>query len=72
MLAIAKDSSPNTSQKIFDFFKQGKITKDQLGVIELKRDCAFVSVPKSIAEQLAEKLNNTRKKKKKVRVTILD
>ncbi|MDA9622995.1 DEAD/DEAH box helicase [Flavobacteriaceae bacterium] len=54
------------------FFKQGKITKDQLGVIELKRDCAFVAVPKSISEQLAEKLNNTRIKKKKVRVTVLD
>jgi superfamily II DNA/RNA helicase len=54
------------------FFKQGKITKDQLGVIELKRDCAFVAVPKSISEQLAEKLNNTRLKKKKVRVTVLD
>lgn len=54
------------------FFKQGMITKDQLGVIELKRDCAFVAVPKSISEQLAEKLNNTRLKKKKVRVTVLD
>ena len=54
------------------FFKQGMITKDQLGVIELKRDCAFVAVPKSISEQLAQKLNNTRLKKKKVRVTVLD
>ena len=54
------------------FFKQGKITKDQLGVIELKRDCAFVAVPKSISKQLEKKLNNTRLKKKKVRVTVLD
>lgn len=54
------------------FFKQGMITKDQLGVIELKRDCAFVAVPKSISKQLAEKLNNTKLKKKKVRVTVLD
>ena len=53
------------------FFKQGKIQKDQLGVIELKRDCTFVAVPVSIAEQLVEKLNNTRLKKKKVRVTIV-
>jgi len=28
-------------------------------------------VPKSIAEDLVEKLNNTRLKKKKVRVTVL-
>jgi superfamily II DNA/RNA helicase len=51
------------------FFKQGKINKDQLGVIELKQDCAFVAVPASIAEELVEKLNNSRLKKKKVRVT---
>jgi superfamily II DNA/RNA helicase len=50
------------------FFKQGEINKDQLGVIELKQDCAFVAVPLSISEDLVEKLNNTRLKKKKVRV----
>jgi superfamily II DNA/RNA helicase len=53
------------------FFKQGSITKDQLGVIELKQDCAFVAVPVSIADELVDKLNNTRLKKKKVRVTII-
>ncbi len=41
----------------------------QLGIIELKLDCAFVAVPVSIADELVEKLNNTRLKKKKVRVT---
>jgi superfamily II DNA/RNA helicase len=53
------------------FFKQGGITKEQLGVIELKSDCAFVSVPLTLANQLVDKLNNRRLKKKKVRVTIL-
>ena len=53
------------------FFKQGNITKDQLGNIELKQDCAFVAVPLTIANELVEKLNNTRLKKKKVRVTLL-
>ena len=53
------------------FFKQGKLSKDQLGTIELKQDCAFVAVPKSISEDLVETLNNSRLKKKKVRVTIL-
>jgi len=53
------------------FFKQGGINKDQLGIIELKQDCAFVAVPLTIANQLVGKLNNTRLKKKKVRVTIL-
>ena len=53
------------------FFKKGNINKDQLGSIELKQDCAFVAVPKSIADELIDKLNNTRLKKKKVRVRIL-
>lgn len=53
------------------FFKQGAINKDQLGIIELKQDCAFVAVPLSIANELVEKLNNSRLKKKKVRVTVL-
>ncbi|MGB5782356.1 MAG: DEAD/DEAH box helicase, partial [Eudoraea sp.] len=53
------------------FFKQGKINQDQLGNIELKQDCAFVAVPVTIASELVEKLNNTRLKKKKVRVTVL-
>jgi superfamily II DNA/RNA helicase len=53
------------------FFKQGEINKDQLGTIDLKQDCAFVSVPLTIAEELSEKLNNTRLKKKKVRVSMI-
>ena len=51
------------------FIKQGNISKDQLGVIELKQDCTFVAVPVAIAEELVENLNNTKLKKKKVRVT---
>ena len=54
------------------FFKQGNLTKDQLGTIELKQDCAFVAVPKVLANTLVDKLNNTRLKKKKVRVIVLD
>ena len=53
------------------FFKLGNINQDQLGTIELKQDCAFVAVPLRIANSLVEKLNNTRLKKKKVRVTVL-
>lgn len=53
------------------FFKQGNINKDQLGVIELKQDCAFVAVPKTIADDLVHKLNNVRLKKKKVRVFVI-
>ena len=45
------------------------LTKEQLGTIELKPDCAFVAIPLTLAEDLVEKLNNTRLKKKKVRVT---
>ena len=53
------------------FFKQGGIKKEELGVIELKPDCAFVAIPLAKANDLVSKLNNTRLKKKKVRVTVL-
>lgn len=53
------------------FIKQGNITQEQLGTIELKQDCAFVAVPLKLANQLVDTLNNTRLKKKKVRIYIL-
>ncbi len=53
------------------FIKQGNITKEQLGAIELKQDCAFVAVPLALANQLVGQLNNSRLKKKKVRIYIL-
>ncbi len=53
------------------FFKQGGITKEQLGIIELKQDCAFVAVPLSLVDELIEKLNNTKLKNKKVRITVV-
>ena len=54
------------------FFKQGHLIKEELGVIELKQDCAFVSVPRAKAAKLIDLLNNTRLKKKKVRITGID
>jgi superfamily II DNA/RNA helicase len=54
------------------FFKQGQLKKGELGVIELKQDCAFVSVPRTKSNQLIAKLNNTRLKKKKVRISRID
>jgi superfamily II DNA/RNA helicase len=51
------------------FFKQGKLKPNQLGTIELKNDCAFVAVPASKAKQVIQKLNNTKLKKKKIRIT---
>ncbi len=50
------------------FFKQGNLGKDDLGIIELKNDCAFVAVRESKADFIIDKFNNTRIKKKKVRV----
>ena len=51
------------------FFKQGGLVGDELGTIELKQDCAFVSVPTEKHLELIEKLNNTKLKKRKIRVT---
>ncbi len=53
------------------FFKEGGLQKEELGVIELKQEHAFVAVPKDKAEELIQKLNNSRIKKRKVRITLL-
>lgn len=53
------------------FFKQGNLSKEDLGVIELKTDCAFVGVKSSMVEMLLPKVNNTKLKDKKVRVTVI-
>ena len=53
------------------FFKQGKLQREELGAIELKQDCAYVAVPKEKVNKLVELLNNSRLKKRKVRISHL-
>jgi len=53
------------------FFKQGGLVGDELGTIELKQDCAFVSVPEEKANKLIEVLNNSKLKKKKIRIRVI-
>ncbi|MCM4155951.1 DEAD/DEAH box helicase [Gramella sp. AN32] len=53
------------------FFKQGNLKKEELGTIELKRDCSFVSVDASKAKEVIMKLDNSRLKKKKVRIRLV-
>lgn len=54
------------------FFKQGGLQKQELGLIELQQDCAYIAVPQSKAEQLVKDLNNQRLKKRKIRVSLLE
>lgn len=51
------------------FFKQGGLNKEELGIIEIKQDCAFVGVAANKAELIIEKVTNTKLKKKKVRIS---
>lgn len=53
------------------FLKKGKLTKEQLGLIELKQDCTFVAVPRHLSRDLVSNLNNSRLKKKKVRISTI-
>jgi superfamily II DNA/RNA helicase len=48
--------------------KQGKLTNDELGIIEIKTDCVFVAVESTKIEQVISLVNNTKLKAKKVRV----
>ena len=49
-------------------FKQGLLSHEDLGIIELKQDCAYIAVKKEKAKQLIAKINNLKLKKKKIRV----
>ena len=53
------------------FIKQGKLNNDQLGTIEIKQDCAFIAVHISKIDNVINTLNNTKLKKKKIRVSII-
>ena len=53
------------------FIKQGQLSPDQLGTIEIKVDCAFVAVQASEVKKLIELVDNSRLKSKKVRVTVI-
>lgn len=53
------------------FFKQGKLNNDEIGIIELQNNCAYVSVKSSKASELISRVNNMRLKKKKVRISAI-
>lgn len=53
------------------FFKQGELKHDQVGTIELKQDCAFAAVKAAKVDQLIRKVDNSRLKRKKVRVSLI-
>ena len=53
------------------FMKQGMLTNDQIGTIEIKIDCAFVAVQESEVNKLIQLVDNSRLKSKKVRVTVI-
>ena len=52
-------------------FKEGQLSKNHVGLIELKTDCAFVAVHKSGVNQLISLVDNSRLKSKKVRLKIV-
>lgn len=51
--------------------KQGNLDRSDIGLIEVKLDCAFISIKFDKVGQLIQKTNNTRLKKKKVRITTI-
>lgn len=51
------------------FMKQGKLEKNELGIIEIKQDCAFVAVNSAKAESVISLTTNSKLKNKKVRIS---
>jgi len=53
------------------FFKQANLKKEELGIIELKQDCAFVAVPSAKVKALIKQLNPVKLKTKKVKISLV-
>jgi superfamily II DNA/RNA helicase len=53
------------------FLKQGGVSNEDLGIIELKLDCAFVGIKTAVAKTAIDQTTNTKLKKKKVRVSLI-
>ena len=53
------------------FFKTGQLQKEEFGIIELKQNCAYVGVLKSVVRPLIGRIDNERLKKKKIRVRVV-
>lgn len=51
------------------FLKQGGLSNEQLGIIEIKQDCSYVAVPASKTNELINTLTNSKLKTKKVRLS---
>lgn len=54
------------------FMKQGKLTPDQLGRIEVQQDCAYIAVQEDQLNKLLPLVNNAKLKTKKVRISKLE
>ena len=50
------------------FMKKGNLSSKEIGLIEIKSDCAFVAVCNSKADEICQMLSNHRLKKKKIRI----
>jgi superfamily II DNA/RNA helicase len=53
------------------FIKQGNLSKEQVGIIEISQNSAYVGVKADVVKQAIEKTNNSKLKKKKVRISLL-
>ncbi|MFH6982573.1 DEAD/DEAH box helicase [Marinoscillum luteum] len=53
------------------FFKQANLSSEEVGTIEIKQDCAFVAIHSAKASEVVKTLDNTRIKKKKVRISVI-
>jgi hypothetical protein len=51
------------------FFKKAGLSAAEIGMIELKNDCAFIAIATNKVGQAIKMTNNTHLKKKKIRVT---
>ncbi|MEX2595650.1 MAG: DEAD/DEAH box helicase [Salibacteraceae bacterium] len=52
-------------------FKEAKLSKEQVGLIELKQDCAFVAIRSDATDDLISRVDGTKLKTKKVKLRLV-
>ncbi len=69
-LSAGKKDKINKVDIVGFLIKTGGLTKDDLGLIEVKDQAAYIAIKRNLSQQVLKKLNNQKIKNKKVKIEI--
>ena len=69
-VSAGKKDKINKFDIVGTFFKKGQLNKDELGLVVVKEHASYVAVKENKVEEIIQRLNKQRIKKKKVLVEL--